>query len=70
MCRRCLTGPFHPFLYYPTSITKEQNEMVERLQMHALKCIFGSKLDGGGVEKMPDVITLQESGEELCLKIA
>ena len=55
-------------VYHP-SLTDAQDEELERLQDHALKCIFG-KFSGRKLREMAGVTSLRERREILCDKFA
>ena len=44
---------------YHSQMTDEQDELVERLQSHALKCIFGPGIPASTMRKMADLTTLR-----------
>lgn len=54
---------------YHSSLTDEQDEALDRLQNHALKCIFGP-LSGRKLRELAGVMTLRARREELCDKFA
>ena len=56
-------------VYHP-SLTDEQDETLDRLQNHALKCIFGSGLSGRKLREMAGVTTLRARREEITEKFA
>lgn len=60
---------------YNSSLTDEQDEMLDGLQNHALRCIFGThkegaRLSGRALRAMAEVPTLRARREEMCLKFA
>ena len=54
---------------YHSSLTDEQDEALENLQTHALKCIFGP-MSGRKLRERAGVSTLRERREEQCDKFA
>ena len=56
-------------VYHP-SLTDEQDERLERLQDHALKCIYGSELSARRLRGLSELVTLRERREEVVLKFA
>ena len=54
---------------YHSSLTDEQDEVLEKLQTHALKCIFGP-MSGRKLREKAGVTTLRARREELCDKFA
>ena len=55
---------------YHSMLTDRQDEMVERLQMHALKCIFGPRISARRMRGMAEIGTLRERRIEACDKFA
>lgn len=55
---------------YHSSLTDEQDERLERLQDHALKCIFGPEKSARKLRGLAGLTTLRERREELVLKFA
>ena len=55
---------------YHSSLTDEQDERLERLQDHALKCIFGAERSARTLRGLAEVPTLRERREELVKKFA
>ena len=56
-------------VYHP-SLTDEQDEALDRLQNHALKCIFGPGLSGRKLREMAGITTLRARREEITEKFA
>ena len=54
---------------YHSSLTDEQDELLDRLQNGALKCIFGP-FSGRRLREMAGVTTLRTRREQLCDKFA
>ena len=54
---------------YHSSLTDEQDETLDKLQNHALKCIFGP-LSGRKLRDLAGVTTLRERRETICDKFA
>ena len=54
---------------YHSSLTDEQDETLDGLQNHALKCIFGP-LSGRKLRDLAGVTTLRKRREEICDKFA
>ena len=55
---------------YHSSLTDAQDEELERLQVQALRCIFGAHLSGRKLRSMAGIVTLRSRREELCDKFA
>lgn len=55
---------------YHSSLTDQQDELLETLQNNALKCIFGPGVSGRRMREMADIQTLRKSREEMCDKFA
>ena len=55
---------------YHSMLTDHQDEAVERLQSHALKCIFGPRLSARRLRELAEVSTLTERRIEYCDKFA
>ena len=55
---------------YHSSLTDEQDERIERLQDHALKCIFGTDLSARKLRGLSGLVTLRERRETLVKKFA
>ena len=55
---------------YHSSLTDDQDERIERLQNHALKCIFGPDLSARKLRGLAGLITLRERREEIVKKFA
>ena len=55
---------------YHSSLTDDQDERLERLQDHALKCIYGTELSARRLRGLAGVGTLRERREEMVLKFA
>ena len=55
---------------YHAMITDSQDEAIERLQTHALKCIFGPRISGHRMRQMADNTTLRERQIEAMDKFA
>ena len=55
---------------YHSMITDAQDEAVERLQTHALKCIFGPRLSGRRMRELAGLTTLRERRIECVDKFA
>ena len=45
---------------YHSQLTDEQDEVIERLQSHALKCVFGPGLSASAMRRLADLTTLRE----------
>ena len=56
-------------VYHPM-MSDRQDEAVERLQTHALKCIFGPKLSGRKLRELADLTTLRNRRIEACDRFA
>ena len=54
---------------YHSSLTDQQDEALDRLQNHALKCIFGP-LSGRKLRELSGLSTLQARREYLCDRFA
>ena len=54
---------------YHSSLTDAQDEELDRLQNHALKCIYG-QFSGRKLREMAGITTLRERRETLCDKFA
>ena len=55
---------------YHSSLTDDQDERLERLQDHVLKCIFGPELSARRLRGMAGLTTLRERREEIVKKFA
>ena len=55
---------------YHSSLTDEQSEQLERLQSHALKCIYGPGLSARKMREMADITTLAARREAMADKFA
>ena len=55
---------------FHSSLTDEQDEAIERLQNHALKCIYGPGKSGRKMRKLSGLPTLRARREEICDKFA
>ena len=55
---------------YHSSLTDEQDEILEGLQVGALKCIYGAGISGRKMREMAEIETLRSRREELCDKFA
>ena len=55
---------------FHSSLTDDQDERLERLQDHALKCIFGRELSARRLRGLAGVATLRQRREELVEKFA
>ena len=55
---------------YHSSIVAEQDDLLERLQNHALLCIFGPGLSARERRERANITTLRKRREELCDKFA
>ena len=55
---------------YHLSLTDEQDEGIERLQDHALKCIYGTELSARRLRGIAGLPTLRERREEIVKKFA
>ena len=55
---------------YHSSLTEEQDALLERLQNHALKCIFGSGISAAKMREQACLPSLRERREKLCDKFA
>ena len=53
---------------YHSSITDKQDEELERLQSHALKCIYGTDQSARQLRERANIQTLRVRREELCDK--
>ena len=51
-------------------LTDEEDEKIDRLQHHALKCIFGTKIPAGTMRSMAGIDTLRRRREILVDKFA
>ena len=56
-------------VYHPM-LTDRQDENIERLQNHALKCIYGPRLSGRRMREMAELPTLRDRRIEACDKFA
>ena len=55
---------------YHSSLTDSQDERIERLQDHALKCIYGMNLSARRLRGLAGVTTLRERREQIVHKFA
>ena len=55
---------------YHSLITDEQDQVIERLQSKALKCIYGPKIPYARMREMAQVTTLRQRRIEACDKFA
>ena len=55
---------------YHSQLTDEQDEMLEHLQSHALRLIFGPGISAGKMRDMAALPTLRTRRIELCDKLA
>ena len=55
---------------YHSSLTDDQNERLERLQDHALKCIYGPELSARKLRGLAGIGTLRQRREEIVEKFA
>ena len=55
---------------YHSMITDAQDEAIERLQTHALSCIFGPRISGRRMREMADLTTLRERRIAYCDRFA
>ena len=55
---------------YHSSLTDDQDERIERLQDHALKCIFGPELSARRLRGLAGITTLRQRREDLVEKFA
>ena len=55
---------------YHSSLTDEQDELLDRLQNQAVKCIYGFGLSGRRMREMSGLTTLRDWRIELCDKFA
>ena len=53
---------------FHSSLTDDQDERIERLQEHALKCIFGPELSARKLRGLAAIPTLRQRREELVEK--
>ena len=51
---------------YHSLITDEQDQVIERLQSKALKCIYGPKIPYSRMREMAEVTTLRQRRIEAC----
>ena len=51
-------------------LTDEQDELLDRCQAHALRCIFGKDMSYEKMRELAGVTTLRQRREELCDKFA
>lgn len=56
-------------MVYQSALTDEQDELLDNLQNHAIKCIFGP-LSGRKLIEKAAINTLRERREQLCDKFA
>ena len=57
-------------MVFHSSLTDEQDERIERLQDHALKCIYGGEKSARKLRGIAGINTLRERREELCMKFS
>ena len=55
---------------FHSSLTDEQDERIERLQDHALKCIYGMELSARRLRGLSGLPTLRERREQIVSKFA
>ena len=55
---------------YHSMITDRQDEEIERLQTHALRCIFGARISGRKLRQLADLTTLRDRRIEHCDRFA
>ena len=55
---------------YHSLITDEQDQIIERLQSKALKCIYGPKIPYAKMREMAEVTTLRQRRMEACDRFA
>ena len=55
---------------YHSSLTDEQDELLDNLQNQALRCIFGPRISGRKMREMAGIPTLRSRRENLCDKFA
>ena len=55
---------------YHSSLTDEQDEIIENLQNSALKCVYGGGISGRKMREMAGLETLRKRREEQCDKFA
>ena len=55
---------------YHSMINDEQDESIERLQTHALRCIFGPRVSGRRMRQMAELTTLRDRQIEHCDRFA
>ena len=55
---------------YPSMLSDEQDEVLDRCQAHALRCIFGKDLSYEKMRELAQVTTLRQRRIELCDKFA
>ena len=55
---------------YHSSLTDQQDELLDGLQNAALRCIYGPGLSGRTMRDMADLQTLRKRREDMCLKFA
>ena len=54
---------------YHSMLTDRQDEEIERLRTHALRCIYGPRISGRKLREMADLPTLRERRIEACDKL-
>ena len=57
-------------VFYHSILTDEQDEQIERLQVQALKCIFGWRVPYSEMRSMAGVTTLRQRRIEMADKFA
>ena len=57
-------------MVYHSSLTDEQDELLDRQQNQALKCIYGPGISGRRMREMAGITTLRERRIEQCDKFA
>ena len=55
---------------YHSSLTDQQDELLDNLQNAALRCIFGPGLSGRKMRDLADIQTLRKRREQMCDKFA
>ena len=53
---------------YHSSLSNEQDEKIERLQSHALKCIYGPWISARKMRDLAGITTLRKRRETICDK--
>ena len=55
-------------IVYHLSLTDEQDELLDRLQNQALRCIYGPGISGRRMREQSGLVTLRDRRVELCDK--